>query len=137
MGGYNSLRGYDGNIEGDRIPRKEYAPIETANEALRLQIKGKDRNVTNSQYALMRINFRFPVFKNFKGLLFYDLGAVSLKSSVKNIWDYGHSTGLGFRYQTFLIPIGLDIAYQLAPKSCMKIKDDSCSATRLHLSIGW
>ena len=137
LGGHNSLRGYDGNIEGERIPRKKYAPIETANESLKLQTGDLIENVTSSQYALMRLNFRFPIFKSFKGLLFYDLGAVSLKSSVKKLWDYGHSAGLGFRYQTFLIPIGLDIAYQLPPKSCIKSQNNNCSASRLHLSIGW
>ena len=137
LGGYNSLRGYDGNIEGERIPRKKYTPIETANESLKLQTEKSIHNVISSQYALMRVNFRFPVFKNFQGLLFYDLGAISLKSLNHKIWDYGHSAGLGFRYQTFLIPIGLDIAYQLPPKSCMKGQKNGCSTSRLHLSIGW
>ena len=133
LGGYTSLRGYDGHIEGERLPRKRYAPIETANSALQLE-KAKAENVTSSQYGLMKINFRFPLYEGFKGLLFYDLGVVSLKSAHQKLWDYGHSIGLGFRYQTFLIPIGLDIAFQLAPKECASAK---CSFSKFHLSIGW
>ena len=136
LGGYTSLRGYDGHIEGERLPRKKYAPIESANTALQLK-KTKKENVINSQYGLVKINFRFPIFKSFKGLLFYDLGVVSLESASQQLWDYGHSAGLGFRYQTFLIPIGLDIAHQLSPKSCIKSEDNSCSHFRFHLSIGW
>ena len=136
LGGYTSLRGYDGHIEGERIPREKYVPIETANEALQLE-KTKKENVTSSQYGLVKVNFRFPIFEGFKGLLFYDLGAVSLKSAGQELWDYGHSVGLGFRYQTFLIPIGLDVAYQLPPKECIQLQDKTCSYSRFHLSIGW
>ena len=137
LGGYSSLRGYDGNIEGERLPRKKHSPIETANEALKLKRGGLEKNVTNSQYVLMKVNFSFPVFKGFKGLLFYDLGAVYLKNSSQKLLDYGHSAGLGFRYQTFLIPIGLDIAYQLSPKECIQSNGGECSFSRFHLSIGW
>ena len=137
LGGYTSLRGYDGNIEGERLPRKKYAPIETANSALKLKKGDTQKNVTSSQYGLMKINFRFPLFEGFKGILFYDLGAVSLENIGQKLWDYGHSIGLGFRYKTFLIPIGLDIAYQLPPKECIRLKNNKCSYSRFHLSIGW
>ena len=137
LGGQNSLRGYDGYIGGERIPRVKYAPIETANEALQLKNKESLENVVSSQYGLVKINFRFPIFEGFKGVLFYDLGAVLLKSSSQSLLDYGHSVGLGFRYQTFLIPIGLDIAYQLPPKECIRLENKECSYYRLHFSIGW
>ena len=115
LGGQNSLRGYDGNIEGERIPSQKYAPVETANEPLRLE-KAVIENVRYSHYGLTNIDFRFPVFEKLKAVLFYDLGAVYLKSSRQKVLTYGHSVGIGFRYQTFLIPIGLDIAYKLPPK---------------------
>ena len=137
LGGQTSLRGYDGNIEGERIPKKQYAPIETANEALKLKKDSLIENVINSKYALIKVNFRFPILEDFKGHVFYDLGFVSLTGNKENIWDYGHSIGIGFRYHTFLIPVGLDIAYQLPPKSCEKLEDKNCSDSRFHLSIGW
>ena len=131
LGGQASLRGYDGNIgtKGERIPREKSAPIETANEALQLRKKGIKENVLNSSYGLINIDFHFPFFEGFKGVLFYDLGAVYLKGKSKAVLSSGHSAGFGFRYQTFLIPIGLDIAYKLPPKEG--------SGYRIHFSIGW
>ena len=123
------MRGYDGNIEGERIPRDQYAPIKTANEALKLKKRGRQENVLHSRYGLINIDFRFPLFEDFKGTFFYDLGMVYLKGKNQSLLDYGHSAGLGFRYQTFLIPIGLDIAYKLQPKDG--------SDYRFHFSIGW
>ena len=131
LGGQNSLRGYDGrrSIEGERIPGKKYAPIKTANEALRLQKGDFIENVLSSHYGLFNMDFRFPVFEEFKGVLFYDGGVVSLQGKKQGISHFGHSAGIGFRYRTFLIPIGLDIAFKLPPKEG---KD-----YRLHFSIGW
>ena len=130
LGGQSSVRGYDGNIEGERIPNKTVAPIETANEALQLKKKDLLENVLFSSYGLLNTNFRFPILKDLKGVLFYDLGAVYLQSQSQKIWSYRHSAGMGFRYQTFLIPIGLDIAYKLQPK-------EGLEDYRLHFSIGW
>jgi len=130
LGGRASLRGYDGHVERERIPDKRYAPIETANEALKLNVAGNfTENVLNSRYGLINVDVRFPVFEGFKGGGFYDLGLVHLKSKSRAILDYGHSVGFGFRYQFFVIPIGWDIAYRLPLK---KGKD-----YRVHFSIGW
>ncbi len=130
LGGRASLRGYDGHIKGERVPDIKYASIETANSALKLNIReGFAENARNSSYGLLNVNFRFPLFEGFKGMLFYDLGAVRLKSKSRDILDYGHSVGLGFRYQAFVIPIGWDIAYRLPPKQSFE--------PRIHFSIGW
>lgn len=129
LGGQSSVRGYDGNIEGERIPHEDFAPIETANEALRLKKDDFMENVLTSLYGLINFNLRFPLLENLKGVLFYDLGSVFLKGQSREVLDYGHSAGIGFRYQTFLIPIGLDIAYKLPPSRG--------SAYRFHFSIGW
>ena len=130
LGGQTSLRGYDGNIEGERIPNAEFAPIKTANEALKLKKEELIENVLSSHYGLMKFDFRFPIFENFKGVLFYDLGAVHLKGRNKQVLNYAHSVGIGFRYKIFLIPIGLDIAYKLLPTK-------EGSRYRPHFSIGW
>ena len=137
LGGQSSLRGYDGNIAGERIPRRRHTPIQTANETLRLKYSGSLENVLRSQYNLLKLDLRFPVFKGFKGVLFYDIGTVYLGTENKNLMDYGHSVGLGFRYQTFLIPIGLDIAYQLPPRECIRLESGDCAYSRFHFSIGW
>ena len=141
LGGQNSIRAYDGNIEGKRIPRKKYTPIQTANEAFQLKTGSNLENVLSSQYNLFRLDFRFPLFKGFKGLIFYDFGSVFLRSAKNRKLDYGHSVGVGFRYQTFLIPLGLDIAFQLPPLEECLAEDNSqleeCSYSRFHFSIGW
>lgn len=129
LGGQSSVRGYDGNIEGERIPYASSAPIKTANEALKLKKNNVTENVLTSFYGLINFNFRFFIFEDFNGLLFYDLGAVSMKSQSHQVLNYGHSVGFGFRYQTFLIPIGLDVAYKLPPKEGLDY--------RFHFSIGW
>lgn len=129
LGGQNSVRAYDGNIEGERIPSEKYAPIKTANEALQLKTENIIERVLLSRYGLMNLDFRFPIFKGFKGGFFYDLAFVYLKGQNEEILHYGHSAGFGFRYQTFIIPIGLDIAYKLPPKEGLDY--------RFHFSIGW
>ena len=131
LGGQTSISGYDGHIKGERIPNKKYVPIETANEALKLKKTetAVAENVLNSHYGLINIDLRFPISENFKTSIFYDLGAVHLKSKNNSIFDYGHSIGVGFRYQIFVIPIGLDIAYKLPPKEG--------SNYRFHVAIGW
>ena len=138
LGGQRSLRGYDGTIEGERLPKKKHVPIETANESLKLNVGQKIEAVLKNQYNLLKVDFRFPVFEGFQGVLFYDLGTVYLESENEEQIDYGHSIGLGFRYQTFLIPIGLDIAYRLPPREeCSQSENRSCNHSRFHFSIGW
>ena len=134
LGGQNSVRGYDGDIEGERIPSKKYALIETANAALQLRKEGVIENALASRYGVLNIDFRFPLFKDFKGILFYDLGVVYLAGQSKKVLDYGHSVGIGFRYQTFLIPVGLDIAYKLRPA---QFAETTTSSYRFHFAIGW
>ena len=141
LGGQGSLRGYDGNIEGARLPRKKHAPIETANESLKLKLNAgrkTEETVLKNQYNLLKVDFIFPVFEGFKGVLFYDLGTIYLESENKKLLDYGHSIGLGLRYQTVLfpIPIGVDIAYQLPPRECIQL-NGGCNYSKFHFSIGW
>ena len=128
LGGQSSIRGYDGYVEGERIPDSTRVPIQTANERLRLLTGNKLEKVKKSHFGLFKIELRFPVFKNFTSLIFYDIGAVNLKTSSQDFLQYGHSAGLGFRYETFLIPIGLDIGYKLNQKFG--------SSYKFHLSIG-
>ena len=131
LGGQSSIRGYDGNIDGERIPDQKSVPIDTANEALSLPLSSdKSEIVKKNFYGLTSFNFSFPLLEDFKTILFYDLGAVYLESATKKLLSIGQSVGIGFRYQIFLIPVGLDIAYKLAPK-------EGEEDYRWHLSMGW
>lgn len=127
LGGQTTIRGYDGHIKGERIPSSRDVPIERANESLRL---GGTNSVTNSQYGLVKLELRFPFFKSVKGLVFYDGGGVYLNAgkSKNSLLALGHAVGFGFRYEGFLIPIGLDFGYKLPPKEG--------SDYRFHFAIG-
>lgn len=129
LGGSNSLRGYTGRIEGDRIPNKKISPIKQANQALKLQNNNSLERVLKSHYALINLAFKQTFLQNIKVLIFYDAGLVSLYGRQKHILDFGHSVGFGFRYHAFLIPIGLDLAYKLA--------SSHKASYQLHFSIGW
>lgn len=129
LGGQSSLRGYDGNIKGERIPNKTLTPITTANEPLQLKINESSYKASSSQYALTKLELRFPLMKSVKGLIFYDAGLVRLAANENNRTDYGHSAGIGFRYEA-LVPFGVDIAYKLPPRP------SSLSSYRFHIAIG-
>ncbi|MCY4512521.1 MAG: BamA/TamA family outer membrane protein, partial [Bdellovibrionales bacterium] len=137
LGGQSSLRGYDGNIEGERIPNSTLAPIKTANEPLTLKIKESAYKATSSQYALAKLEFRFPLTKTFKGLIFYDAGLVRLTANGHSRNDYGHSAGVGFRYET-IVPFGVDFAYKLPlpPHLSSLPRPSSLSQYRFHIAIG-
>ena len=135
LGGQTSLRGYDGAVEGERLPSARELPVTSANEPLRLK---NSRPVTRSQYGLLKIELRFPLLKSLKGLVFYDGGGVFLQSasraapkengSARSLAALGHSAGLGFRYEGFLIPLGLDLGCRLPfadPSDC-----------RFHFAVG-
>ena len=134
LGGRDSVRGYDGRLKGSRIPGPSKAHIESANSALKvLSHKGaSSENAHKSHYGLLNLEFRFPFLENVKGSFFYDVGGVWMKAKKSGtVFDFGHSLGLGFRYQVFLIPVGLDIAYRLKAVEGEKSRYD------IHFSIGW
>lgn len=131
LGGQTSIRGYDGSIEGERIPSSKSVPIGTANESFKLKIgagpKETEEAVVN-RYALTKLEFRFPISKTFKGLVFYDVGLSYIRGKTHKLTELGHSIGIGARYETLFLPIGLDIGYKLPPKEGIDY--------RFHFSIG-
>ena len=106
LGGINSLRGFDGLINGERVPDKEELPIEGANTI----IPGR-----SSFYFLIKSEFRFPITDNLLWTVFYDGGMVGIegKSFQK---PYRHSSGIGLRYKTPLGPVTGYIAFKISPK---------------------
>ena len=130
LGGQSSLRGYDGEIEGERLPSAQIAPIQKANDPLQLKWGESLQPVSFSRYALIKLELRFPIMENIRGLVFYDAGFVHLSTEDNSAMDYGHSAGLGFRYETLFVPIGLDIAYKLPPRPTAKSNFD------FHVAIG-
>ena len=106
LGGINSLRGFDGLINGERVPDTEELPIEGANTI----IPGR-----SSFYFLIKSECRFPITDNLLWTVFYDGGMVGIegKSFQK---PYRHSSGIGLRYKTPLGPVTGYIAFKISPK---------------------
>ncbi len=106
LGGTNSLRGFDGLIDGDRVPEKKELPIQSANELI----------VTRySFYALLKTELRFPITKNLNGAVFYDVGLVTIAEKDFE-QPYRQSAGFGIMYKTPLGFLSGYMAFKLNPK---------------------
>lgn len=94
LGGSNSIRGYKRNSIGANIDQN-------------LEIIGGN--------SMLEINIetRFPIYKNFEGVVFIDAGNVWAKSEKHSINDLKYGAGLGIRYKTSIGPIRLDVATPL------------------------
>ena len=107
LGGLNSLRGFDGKIQGDRIPRVSEFPIDNPVETKSF----------SSYYFLVKQEFRFPMYGNFlNGALFYDVGGVLLFSEKESIFSFGHSVGFGIHSMTALGPLVINIGFKIKPQ---------------------
>ena len=83
-----------------------------------------------SQYSLLKLETRFPVFQSLKGLVFYDGGWVRLKGRGGVLSQLGHSAGFGARYVFLkMFPAGLDWAFKLPPAEGAEF--------RLHFAMGF
>ena len=119
LGGMNSIRGFDGLIQGERIPDKNEFPINNANELIFSR---------SSFYFLVKTEMRFSIDNHFTGTLFYDGGTVLI--SGRNFKQpYRHSVGFGLRYKTPLGPVSGYLAFKINPK-----KDELSIVP--HLSFG-
>ena len=107
LGGVSSLRGFDGLIQGERVPNKEEFPIEHANALL---------SNRSSFYLLVKTELRFSFNKNMTGALFYDGGLVTVSGKTFQK-PYRHSAGLGFRYKTPLGPVAGYLAFKISPQA--------------------
>ena len=99
LGGINSLRGFDGAINGDRIPSQEELSIQGPNDII----------YQSSFYFLTKNEIRFPLYKNIlRGAVFYDGGSVYLsKTNLKK--SYRHSVGFGLHYGLLAINVGFKL----------------------------
>ncbi len=66
--------------------------------------------------AIVNLEYRFPIpflFSGVGGAVFYDTGTVFERISDFGFGDFTHTLGLGFRYQTPLGPIRVDLGFNL------------------------
>lgn len=61
------------------------------------------------------VELRFPVFRDFAGVAFLDMGVLGDRSYSLDLNKMRYTCGLGLRYDTILGPIQLDVGYKLNP----------------------
>ncbi len=136
LGGRSTIRGFDtGNDE--RIP---------SNYDLNVDDIAKFFVRTNSEYALVKTELRFPLWRNFPvgplgGVIFYDGGAVYISDPTVNLPNpYRDSVGVGLRVATPVGPLNLEIGYKLnrrATKPATATSPEVMEAPwAFHFSIG-
>ncbi len=123
LGGIYTVRGFDSASDNERIPKNSEFEVERGNQKL---IK------TNSQYHLIKSELRFPIVGEHGGVLFYD-GAKVHVSGVGFRRSYRDAVGLGYRYNTPVGPLAIDLAFKINPE---RDEDPKEEIFRFHLSIG-
>lgn len=99
LGGPGSLRGFDGDINGERVPNRHELEIENANDIIR----------ESSFYFLTQSELRLPIYKDvLKGVIFYDGGYMHLTKTVQKK-PYRHTIGLGVHYGLLVLTVGFKL----------------------------
>ena len=130
LGGRSTIRGYDSGVD-ERIP---------STFDLNGQTLSSFKVTTQSEYALIKTELRFPIWRGFPigplgGVVFYDGGAVFLHEPGLNIKDpYRDSVGLGLRVSTPVGPFNLEVGYKLDRREKAAGAQEAVAA--FHFSIG-
>jgi len=91
---------------------------------------------------IANLELRFPIYKDFGGVVFMDAGALYENSFNFDANSLRYTSGLGLRYNTIIGPIQLDFGYQLNPAKSTVSDDplltDLLNKDRwyLHFNIG-
>lgn len=125
LGGVDTVRGFDYSQDTERIPPGDQVPITEGNQIL---------VTSDSHYYLIKTELRFPIVGEHGGVIFYDGGAV-LISGYDITRPYRDSVGIGYRYNTPVGPVALDLAFKISPRNDPDhgIRE---APFRVHFSIG-
>lgn len=128
LGGFSEVRGYDKFSTNNRIPKS--TDVENSNDRSRLPIISANNKVIkdDSHFYLLKTELRFPIYGNVGGVVFYDAGAV-LVTGYDFEDSYREAVGFGFRYDTPVGPVSIDMGYKLDAQA-----DED--AREFHFSIG-
>jgi len=125
LGGIDTVRGFDYSEDNERIPPGNLMPVIEGNQLL---VK------SDSFYYMLKTELRFPIVGEHGGVIFYDGGAVYV-SGYNFPRPYRDSIGIGYRYNTPVGPVSLDIAFKINP-----IENQTTQVFeapyRIHFSIG-
>ena len=121
LGGASTIRAFSGRDYDNRIPY----PSQFSDFDERTLVK------TNSNYYLLKSELRFPIYGMFGGVVFYDAGQVNVADSdFTQIGALRQAVGFGFRFNTPVGPVSLDLGYEVNPP------DDLEPQKSFHFSIG-
>jgi outer membrane protein insertion porin family len=130
LGGRSTIRGFDAS-DAERIPNNfDLGVSKLADFTMK----------THSEYALVKTEIRFPLWRNFPvgplgGVIFYDGGAVFLHQDDVHLKDpYRDAAGVGLRVATPVGPLNLEIGWKLDRREYAPGKKESPFA--FHFSIG-
>lgn len=107
LGGSSTLRGYESNNDAERVPNDQELPIEGPIQL----IIPKD-----SHYFLYKSELRWNIVGDHGAVLFYDGGMVKV-SGYDFEKPYRQSIGIGYRYNTPVGPLRIDIGFKLDRRS--------------------
>ncbi len=108
-GGSNSMRGF---------PFQKLGPLNNEGDPL-----GGNSLIVGS------LETRFPIFKDLRGVVFFDYGNIYAKEWDFRLGDLKYAPGVGLRYDTPIGPIRFDVGYALNP-------EPEFSRTQFWISIG-
>jgi outer membrane protein assembly complex protein YaeT len=94
-GGINSTRGYDRSMVGP--------------------LNDSDDPVGGRSLLEGSIELRTPLYGPLGGVLFFDVGEVRRQFASYSVGDLMFGAGFGFRYQTIVGPLRVDLGFPLAP----------------------
>jgi outer membrane protein assembly complex protein YaeT len=104
LGGSKSVRGYD----------YQQLPVVDGNDVA-IGVGGLTSLDGN-------IELRYPLYRDFKGVGFLDMGVLDRRSYKLDMSRMRYTCGIGLRYDTLLGPIQLDVGYKLNPPRISEAK---------------
>ena len=127
-GGSDSLRGFPLNGAGPQgiatLCTQEDDPS-TCTAQITVPIGGQQLFIINSE-----VRFPIPLKKGLGGVIFYDGGNVYNRINLKRLFnDYSNTVGFGFRYQTPVGPVRIDIGRNLNPVPGLR-------STQIFITLG-
>lgn len=135
LGGQNSIRGFGGSSELERIPNSDALNLSDPNSQTQLR-QAELIRTEEVFYTLIRSELRFPIRGALGGVIFYDAGEVNM-SDIPQTKSWRQSFGFGLRLNSPFGPVILDYARKvkpltgLGPSGRQRERED-----RVHIAIG-
>ncbi len=122
LGGISSIRGFGGTDQFERVPTG-FEFTSSTQKLIR----------SDSHYFLLKEEFRFPIYGDHGGVIFYDGGMVKVTGKSFDR-EYRDAVGFGYRYNTPVGPFSLDIGFKINPKRTSPGKEEPF---KVHFSWGY